>query len=302
MKCIKIISALLIVFSGTGSIAQQLGSGHEKLRKDLTQIIMPFKGKVGIVIVSIEDSAVIAINNNHHYPMLSVYKFPLALAVLDRVDKGTISLQQKIKITTEDLKANTWSPLRTKYPEGNIEMSIAELLDYTVSQSDNNTCDILFRFLGGTMQVNNYIHGLGISQISIAATEEEMSKSWDVQYTNWTEPLAMAKLLEGFYHGAYLSDSSTRFLMKLMVESSNSANRLKKYLPKHVVLAHKTGTSNTNKAGMAAAVNDVGIVTLPDGRHLAITVFVSDSYEKFETNEAIIADISKTTLNYFMGR
>lgn len=302
MKGIKMILALLLIFCGPQAIAQKIVSDHEKLKKDLTKIIKPYKAKTGIVIISMEDSAVIVINNNHRYPMLSVYKFPLALAVLDRVDKGEFSLQQKIKVTSEDLKANTWSPLRTKYPEGNIEISIADLLDYTVSQSDNNTCDILFRLLGGTARVNHYIHGLGIRQISVAATEEEMSKSWEVQYTNWTEPLAMAKLLEGFYHGTYLSDSSTRFLMKLMVESSNSANRLKKYLPENIVLAHKTGTSNTNKAGMTAAVNDIGIITLPDGKHIAITVFVSDSYEKFETNETIIADIAKASLNYFMAR
>ena len=82
--------------------------------------------------------------------MQSVYKYPLALAILNQVDKGIFSLEQKIHIKKEDLLPDTWSPLRKKYPDGNADITLDELLNITVSQSDNNGCDILFRLIGGT--------------------------------------------------------------------------------------------------------------------------------------------------------
>jgi predicted peptidase len=272
-----------------------------ELKTTLTSIISQYKAKIGIAVIDLETHDTLTINNDFKYPMQSVYKFPLAIAVLHQVDEKKISLQQKVHINKKDLRPETWSPLKVKYPEGNIDMTVAELLNYTVSQSDNNGCDILFKLVGGTITVNSYIHKLGIKNISIAATEEEMSKSWDVPYTNWTEPLAMTKLLEGFYNKKYLSAASNNFLMKLMIESSNSAKRLKGLLPDNIVVAHKTGTSNTNEKRITAAVNDVGIITLPNGKHIAISVFVSNSSEKFETNEKIIAEISKAVFDYFTG-
>ena len=78
--------------------------------------------------------------------------------------------------------------------------------------------------------------------------------------------------------------------------------RLKGLLPKNTIVAHKTGTSGANKEGLTAAVNDIGIVFLPNGQHYFISVFVTKSTENAETNEKIIADISKATWNYFITK
>jgi beta-lactamase class A len=77
---------------------------------------------------------------------------------------------------------------------------------------------------------------------------------------------------------------------------------LKGQLPKGTIIAHKTGTSGSNKDGLTAAVNDIGIVFLPGGRHFFISVFVTDSKEDAATNEKIIADISKAAWDYFTGK
>ena len=107
------------------------------------------------------------------------------------------------------------------------------------------------------------MHKLGVKDISIVATEREMTKGWGVQYTNWTTPSAMTDLLYQFYTGKCLSHASTQFLMKLMTESANSDKRIKGLLPAGIIVAHKTGTSNTSAGGVTAAVNDLGIITLP---------------------------------------
>ncbi len=273
-------------------------SDQSILESKIINFIKPYKAKIGISIIKLESTDTISINNDFQYPMQSVYKFPLAMAVLNEVDKGKLSLNQKIHIAPSDLRKKTWSPLMDKYPKGNIDVTIAELLEYTVSKSDNNTCDILFGLIG-IKQANDFIHLLNVKDIQIVATEYEMTKAWPIQYTNYCSPLAMSSLLSSFYKGKCLSDSSTKFLINLMIESSNSPMRIKGNLPEGIVVAHKTGTSGTDKHGIRAAVNDVGIIALPNGKHIALTIFVSNSKEEFETNEKIIADISKIIFDYY---
>lgn len=262
--------------------------GNARLRQQLEDLIRPFKARIGIAVLSIEDRDTLTLNNNYTYPMQSTYKFPLAMAVLQQVDQGKLSLTQKIPVKKTDLR-KTWSPLRDKYPEGNVSLSLAELLEYTVSMSDNNTCDILFRLIKGPAAAEKCIRQWGIRDMAIKTTEQEMTTGWEVQYRNHSTPYAMITLLDLFYGKKQLSASSTAFLSRLMTESSNSAKRIKGALPPEAIVAHKTGTSDTNDKGLTAATNDVGIVTLPDGKHFAIAVFITDSKETGESNEKMIA-------------
>jgi D-alanyl-D-alanine carboxypeptidase len=274
--------------------AQKVTDGD--LYTQLHQLITPFKAVVGVAVLHIESGDTMTVNNSVRFPMQSVYKFPLAIAVLHRVDNGTLFLQQKIRVTKEDLLPNTWSPLATAFPNGNIELSIEELLDYTVSKSDNNTCDILFRLMGGPKEVESYIHQLGYTNISIKTTEAEMNAAVDAaEKPNWCQTSEMTRLLGNFMNRTHLSDSSNRLLMKLMIQSSNSANRMKGLLPDSVLVAHKTGTGNR-------IVNDVGIVTLPDGTHLALAVFIKDAKAEFADVEKLIARISLSVYQYYAAR
>ncbi|PQJ09689.1 hypothetical protein CJD36_017310 [Flavipsychrobacter stenotrophus] len=292
-----IVTLLLLVGTQATSVAQ-----HTTLRQQLATIGNVHSGSIGISVRAIEDQDTLTVNNSHHYPMQSTFKFPLALYVLHKVDKGQLALDQKIHISKEELYRNTWSPLREKYPDGNIDITIAELLDYTVSKSDNNTCDILFKLVKGTYPTNKYIHKLGVKDIDIVATELQMGKGWGVQYTNWTTPSAMTDLLYQLYTGKCLSPGSTQFLMKLMTESANSDKRIKGLLPAGTIVAHKTGTSNTSTGGITAAVNDLGIITLPNGKHLAIAVYVSDTKEKSTEAEHVIAEIAKAVYDEYAGK
>ncbi|MBL7712192.1 MAG: class A beta-lactamase, subclass A2 [Chitinophagaceae bacterium] len=279
------------------SIAQQ--SAGPDLQQQLELLVKEHKSRIGVAINAGDE--VVRLHNEHHYPMQSVFKFPLALAILKKVDEGALSLEQKIHISRSELHRNTWSPMREEHPKGNLDLSVAELLRYSVSMSDNNACDILFRVAGGPASVNQYIHSIGIQEIQIAATEHEMHQSWPVQYTNWCTPAAMNEMLTGFQEGKYLSASGTAFLLKLMTASSNSDKRIKGLLPPSATVAHKTGSSGTNKSGLTAATNDAGIISLPDGRRIFITVFVSDAMESYDANEAIIARIAKAAFDHYSG-
>jgi beta-lactamase class A len=196
---------------------------------------------------------------------------------------------------------DTWSPLRDKYPDGNVKIPLAEIIRFMVSESDNNACDILLRLVGGAKTVNDYIHELGIKNIAIRYNEEEMHREWNVQFSNWTTPVATTRLLKLFYDGKILSAKSYDFLWKVMCETSTGKERIKGQLPTGTLVAHKTGTSGTNAQGITAAINDIGIVTLPNGNHFVISVYVSNSKENTQTNEKIISDISKLVWDYFVS-
>jgi beta-lactamase class A len=265
----------------------------DSLQPRIERYLATKRATVGVGVKLLEGGPTFVIGDAHRYPMQSVYKFPLAVAVLQHVDSGALSLTQRVLLTPKDLRTRTWSPIRQKYPDGTGDLTLGDLLAYTVSQSDNNGCDVLFRMMKGTRETERRLLRMGYSDIRMRATEAEMARAWPVQYTNWTRPSAMLRLLEGAHRGSSLSASSTAFLLKLLTETSTGPKRIKGLLPAGTVVAHKTGSSGTNAKGVTAATNDVGIITLPDGRHVALAVFVSDSRETPDDNERIIAEIAK---------
>lgn len=245
-----------------------------------------------------ENKDTLAINGSLNAPLMSVFKFHIALATLNLVDQGKLSLTQEIFIKKEDLHENTWSPIRDKYPSGNLYLTLDQLLRYTVSDSDNNGCDILLDLIGGTITVQNFINKHGIKDFTIKVNEQEM-QTWESLYINTTTPLATTKILEKFYKGQVLRMNSTRYLYELMVECSRGITWMKAGLPKGTELAHRTGTSDRNEHGIRAAMNDVGIFKLPNGNHIILSIYMKNINEEPEDTQKIIADITKATWNYF---
>lgn len=160
------------------------------------------------------------------------------------------------------------------------------------SESDNTASDVLLRLAGKPQTIAQYLRDLGINDIVVANTEKELGQDPSVQYRNYATPDATVSLLRAFYEGIGLSESSQALLLKLMTETATGAKRIKGLLPEGTVVAHKTGTSATVN-GITAATNDVGLVTLSSGRHMAIAVFVSDSLAADETREEVIAKVAK---------
>jgi beta-lactamase class A len=224
--------------------------------------------------------------------MQSVYKFPIGMAVLAQVDQGTLSLNQRVRVELSDfVSPPQHSPIRDEYPQG-VELSLAELLEYMVTESDGTACDVLLELVGGPEVVTQYLRGLGVDNLVVANTEKEIGQDNAVQYRNYATPVAAVALLRALQEGQGLSESSRALLLRLMTETPTGPRRIKGLLPDGTVVAHKTGTSGTVD-GVTAATNDVGLVTLPNGQHLAIAVFVSDSPANDTIREEVIAKIAR---------
>lgn len=300
MKRMFSLSYMLLVFVSFSFGETNAPKTINNLRQDIEQFLVEKKALVGVSVLGIEDNESLSINNDKHFSMQSVYKFHIALTALHEVDTGNLSLEDSIMLKESDLLPNTWSPLRETYLAGKKEITLAELINYTVALSDNNGSDILLRLIGGTEKVNEYIHGLGIIDVQITTDEENMHKESDLQFENWTTPEAATELLTLFYDGKVLSKQSTDFLWKVMVGTETGGGRIKGKLPSGTLVAHKTGTSAPpDESGVTVAINDIGIVTLPNNNHFVMSVFVANSKESYETNEKIIADITKFVWNYF---
>jgi len=177
------------------------------------------------------------------------------------------------------------------------------LIEYTVSQSDNIACDELINLVGTPKTVEEYIRKNGISEIQITYNEKDMQAKWENMFQNWTTPKAASQTLKIFFENKnnLLSKESYDFFWKTNKETTTGKNRIKGQLPDGTIVAHKTGWSGTNKeTGITAAVNNIGIVFLPNGEYFIISVFVSESKENFDTNEKIIADFLKQYINKYV--
>ena len=294
-------SILLAVFLHIFFALQASSQAVDAFRNEIEQIIRSKNAVVGVSILGNDGKDTLSINGERHFPMQSVFKFHIGIVLLSEVDKGIFSLDQKVKIGKDELLPELWSPIAEKYPEG-ATLTLAEILAYTISQSDNVGCDVLLRLLGGPKTVEDYFVTNGFTDISIKINEEAMQSSWDLQFQNWTTPKTASEVLEVFYNNSsnMLSQKSRDFIWKIMRETSTGKNRIKGNLPAGTIVAHKTGWSGTHKTtGITAAVNDIGIVFLPGGKHFFISIFVTDSKEDLATNEQIIADIAKVAWDYF---
>jgi beta-lactamase class A/beta-lactamase class A VEB len=280
----------------------QSSNNTDVLRSKIEQIITDKNAVVGVSIIGNNGKDSVSLNGDWRFPMQSVFKFHIALAVLSEVDNGNLSLDQKIVISKDDLlPEDFWSPLRDENPNGG-SFTIEKLIQYSVSQSDNIACDVLIRLIGTPKKVEEYFKKNNIQDIQITYNEKDMQAKWENMFQNWTTPKAATETLKKFYENKnnLLSKSSYDFFWKTNKETTTGANRIKGQLPEGTIVAHKTGWSGTNKeTGITAAVNNIGIVFLPNGEYFILSVFVTESKENFETNEKIISDIAKATYDFY---
>ena len=270
-------------------------SSDAELQKQIAEIAKEAKGKVGVYATAIETGQHVFVNPNEKFAMQSVVKLPISMAVLRIVDRGHLLLGQEVLVKGEDfVPSNMRSPMRElfdKDPSHN-HWTVRALIELAISQSDGTASDVLQRLAGNAEGVQAYLDSIGISGMHIERTHKEFGREWNRQYENWATPAGVIEMLTKLFTGDGISEQHRELLLKDMTESYNPPNRLKGMLSPGTVVAHKTGTGGTQN-GITSATNDVGIITLPNGSHVAIAVFVGDSTADLATREAVIAKIAR---------
>ncbi len=322
-----LIAILLLASLGCGpamdanNMVRNTNSGNSNTSPSPTPDISPTlaaiasesQGKVGVHAVLIETGETVSHSSADSFAMQSVVKLPISMAVLKMVEEGKLTLDEQIAFTkAEILPGNMRSPIREKFPNGG-ELPVRDLIRHAMVESDGTAADVLQRIAGGAAGVQKFVDGLGVQGMKIVHSHMEFSKVWERQYENAVTPEAATALLIAFHRSTTagrgsgeISETSmpplradlADMLLGFMLETPTGPNRLKGELPQGTQVAHKTGTGGS-RDGVTFATNDAGVIKLPDGRHIAIAVFVGDSRGDETTRERAIARSAKAVFDRF---
>ena len=297
----KILAVFVVVFCTSVAAAFSQENASERYVGLSDEIAAVASGKRAVVGVSVLDdggNAVAGVNDSLMFPMLSVFKFPCALAVLDKMSRENIPMDSCLYISKAQLPSGTYSPLRELYPEGGVFLSLSQLLTYSLSLSDNNACDILIEWVGGVETVQAYMEKHGFRNIKICADEADMHVKPSSQSLNVATLRDVALLFHRCFATDWLPRAHRDFLEQVLLQTATGRDKLVAGLPRAVAVGHKTGSSDRDADGKKIADNDAGFVILPNGSRYYIAVFVCDSYECDAVNAAIIAAISSLAYEY----
>jgi beta-lactamase class A len=286
-------------------------------------------GTTGVAILHLETGERVTRHGDDRFPMASVYKVPIALRLLQRVDAGEISLADTVILRPPDLRTGS-GRIAAHHPRGG-PITLIELFDAMMVESDNTASDFLMRVAGGPGAVTARVRDLGVRDLRVDRSEIHMAFDYygvdapppDSMWTplvltalqngspytvrkrtsaefledprDTTTPNAIVDLLARVWAGKALSVASTTLLLDAMERCATGPGRIPALLPPETRIAHKTGTWSSTD-GITAALNDVGIMTLPGGRgHVAIAVLVKGSRRSNGRIERCIARIARVS-------
>lgn len=279
---------------------------YDDLQRELDGYVVALgnSADVGIAVI-IDGKDIVAVNGDRPFPMLSVYKFPIAMAVAEKCRVRQLSLSDSCLVYADALHPDTYSPMLQRYDAvgaDGVAIALRELLEYSIQQSDNNASDILLDWVGSAPEADGYIAGLGVRGIDIVWSEDEMYADNSRAYDNTSTPKAMASLLWRFHRE--FTDSISLELKRMMETCLTGTDRLAAPLREldGVILGHKTGTGFRLPDGRLMAVNDAGYVVNPYGPDYSIAIFVANSSADMAATSAIIADLSAIVARRLVGR
>jgi len=244
--------------------------------------------------------------------------------LLDRVDRGQLNLSDLIDISQEMMVAGD-NAIAQNFVHPGIKLSVANLIEPMITESDNTATDTLMGLAGGPAAVTKNLRRLGITDFRVdrvtgeilrdvfalpgqatpevvaeayrnrpelVTTQGDRNLDFEADPRDHATPLAFLQLLLAIDSGKAMSAESRTFLLDVMSRTRTGAGRLKGLLPRGTPVAHKTGTTG----GVA---NDVGYITLPDGRRFAIVVFTNSSETPEPDRDRAIAEIARTLFDHF---
>jgi beta-lactamase class A len=268
-------------------------SAQTDLQQQIRRIASDAHGKVSVACSLPHSTFKCDLDPQAHPPMQSVFKLPLALTALHLVEQGRFPLDQPIHFLLGDrILPDTYSPLQDKYPDADVEVPLLELLRLSTSLSDNVAADILLQVVGGIPAVDSYMASIGVTGFHLQDSEHGLHRDPTAQYRNWFEPASVVQMLRRLSDGSLLTPEHTQLVLKWMQDTPHGSQQLKGNLPRGTIVMHKTGSSDLVNE-MTPATNDVGLITLPDGRRLAIAVFITDSTADDATRNGVIARIAR---------
>lgn len=221
----------------------------------------------------------LAVNDEEKFPMMSVFKLHQAVALLHLFEQTGQSIDSIVEIPRAELNPLTWSPMLKENPDSIIRLPIRRLLTYTLTQSDNNASNYLFDHIQSVNDADSYIAALiPRSSFRMEVTENQMFENHALAARNYSSPSGAAKLIKTLFTDSILNPQHSEFLQSTLRECQTGSDRISEAFADipGVKIAHKTGSGFRDENGLLTAHNDVALIELPNGRRIAIAIFVKD--------------------------
>ncbi|HOJ26773.1 MAG TPA: class A beta-lactamase-related serine hydrolase [Candidatus Saccharicenans sp.] len=240
-------------------------NGHRQRRweansADILKRISNLRGEAGIVVEDLETGWTFIHNEDQPFPAASLVKIPIMVACFKAAQEGRLDLSEKHVLRREDRVGGSGILRRMRNGRS---FTYSQLIDYMVTESDNIACNIMIDRLGFDY-INQVFEELGLEKTRLNRKMIDFAAR-DQGIENYTTAAEMTGLLDRIYHHrCFNAEISERCLAVLKRQKIN--DRLPRYLPKEVTVAHKTGLEKE-------VCHDAGIVFTPSGDYI-ITVLV----------------------------
>jgi beta-lactamase class A len=249
-------------------------------------------GDIGVAVVHVESGRTAEFEGKKELPLYSVYKLPLAITVLQEVEKKNLSLEKKVRVTPDDVAPG--SQFNTNLWRQPVDKTVAELLEFSIVRSDNTSSDKLLQLIGGPAGVSERMRAFGFSNIDIKYSSREFAAHRDKP--NKATASDLAQLLAKLQKGELLQPPQFSLLFGFMERArTGGERRLRANLPAGTQVAEKTGAGENT-------TNDVGLITLPEGKgHLAMAVLINDAKISIQAQEKLIAELARNAYDSFVS-
>ncbi|KUR72214.1 serine hydrolase [Novosphingobium fuchskuhlense] len=286
------VPLLLVAAPAEARSGNSLQSARDAaIEQQVAAIVAQGRGRVGVAAVDLDGGGQIMINGDMPFPMASTAKIAIAATYLAGVEQGRLRLDQQFPMMVPVAESAESRGTVAAVRPGEV-MTAQSLMELSITRSDNHATDGLIAAVGGIGAVNTWLSRIGVSgqhldhtMATLVRDDGRVNPVTTIDTRTSSTPRAMAQLLTAIDRGGALSPESRAVLLDTMTRTSTGRNRIRSGLPEGVVFAHKTGT-------LAGVTDDVGIVRLPDGRHLAIAIFVTGP-EGHTAHASMIAQIAR---------
>lgn len=239
--------------------------------RELAAIEAAVGGRVGVFALDTGSGRSIAQRADERFAMCSTFKWVVAAAVLERVDRGEDSLDGTVAFGKADLLEH--APVATEHvAEG--ALPVETLARAALTVSDNTAANLLLARVGGPTGLTAFVRRTGDAVTRLDRPELILNSNEPGDPRDTTSPRAMVGLLKGVLCGQVLKPASRDRLFDWMKACETGKKRLRAGLPGDWVVGDRTGTGENN------AVNDVAIAVPPGRAPILVAVFMSEGRDE----------------------
>ena len=276
------------------------GEAEALLEQRLSSISERAQGVAAVAVIHVEKGRIASINGKAPLPLYSVFKLPLAITVLKNVEANRLKVDQVVHITPDELVPGT--PENSALYRNPVDYTISQLMEFSISRSDNTSTDKLLQLVGGPARVTEQMRAFGLNTLDIHSSVMDYAKNRKSVNTGSAEDIAV--LLSQLQQGKILQPAQSDLLVRYMRGTTTGSRRLRADLPAGTVVADKTGSGEIDaQTNAPKATNDVGLISLPNGRGtLAIAVLLTGSKLVDREQEKLVAALARAAYDEYANK